>query len=293
MRRAFTRFPTPQGAAFLCLLTAHVATAAPIKILAAESVYGQVAAAIAGDHATVTSVLSNPAQDPHDFEARPSTARAAAEAGIVVLNGAGYDPWMDHLLAAAAPPGRVTINIATLLHTQSGADPHLWYNPAAMAAFAATLRDALQQQDPSNARRYQANTQAFLAAMATLQARIITLRGRYAGVPVTATEPVFNDMAAALGLTMRNKRFQIAIMNGTEPRASDVAAMDADLRTHAVRALILNAQVTSPATQRLTAIAGAAGVAIVPITETMPPGSTYTGWMLTELDALDRALARR
>ncbi len=81
--------------------------AAPIRIVAAENVYGDVARQIGGSSVEVTSILTNPSQDPHEFEASASTARQVADARIVIYNGADYDPWMPKLLAASrAPRGR-------------------------------------------------------------------------------------------------------------------------------------------------------------------------------------------
>src|SRR5215472_1389401 len=72
--------------------------AAPIAIVAAESVYGDVAAQIGGPDVKVTSIISTPQQDPHAFEASAAAARALAGADIVVRNGGGYDAWIDRLL---------------------------------------------------------------------------------------------------------------------------------------------------------------------------------------------------
>jgi zinc/manganese transport system substrate-binding protein len=294
MHGARFRIARATGAASLCAVLAQgagaAAAASPVRILAAESVYGEVAGEIAGTRACVTSVLSSPAQNPHDFEARPSTAREAAEAAVVVVNGAGYDPWMDRLLAAADVPGREVIRVARLAQAAPGANPHLWYDPVAMPRFAEALTAALLRQDAGGAGLYQINLKKFLGNAAGLQARIDALRAKFAGAPITATEPVFNDMALALGLRMRNERYQLAVMNGTEPRVSDVAAMDADLRQHRVRVLLSNPQVTSPATARLLGLARQYGVPVVLVTETLPPGQTYTGWMLAQLAALERAL---
>ena len=116
--------------------------------------------------------------------------------------------------------------------------------------------------------------------------------GATPGRDVTATEPVFGYMAAALGLRMRNERFQLAVMNNTEPRVSDVVAFENDLRQRRVRALIYNSQATDSAARRLLRLAQESGVPVVGVTETEPPGKTYQAWMLDQLDALDRALAR-
>ena len=57
----------------------------PVAIVAAENFYGDVARQIAGPDATITSILSNPDDDPHLFEANPSTARALAGGGYRYL----------------------------------------------------------------------------------------------------------------------------------------------------------------------------------------------------------------
>jgi zinc/manganese transport system substrate-binding protein len=109
---------------------------------------------------------------------------------------------------------------------------------------------------------------------------------------VTATEPVFGYMAAALGLDMRNGGFQLAIMNDTEPSPSQVAAFEDDLRNRRVRVLIYNSQVTDDTTSRLKRIATESGVPIVGVTETMPAATTYVQWMVAQLDALQAALSK-
>jgi zinc/manganese transport system substrate-binding protein len=285
--RAILAFAT----ALVTAATATAAPAAPQRILAAENVYGQAATALAPAGTVVTSVLSNPAQDPHSFEPGASTARAAATAGIAIVNGGGYDPWMLRLLAASPSATRSVIDVARLMRAAPGANPHFWYDPATMPRVAQAVAAALMAHDPAATTDINRRLAQFLAGTSALQARIDTLRARFAGAAVTATEPVFDPMAAALGLTMRDRRFQLAIMNGTEPRPSDVAAMESDLRQRRVRVLIFNEQVASPAAARLKSIAAAAGIALIGVTETQPKGLDYAAWMNVELDALARALA--
>src|SRR5690242_9131411 len=100
-----------------------------IRIVAAESVYGDIARQIAGDRAAVASIISNPDQDPHLFETTPRIARALADADIVILNGAGYDPWAEKLLNAAPRPKRMVITVTDLVDRKAGDNPHLWYDP--------------------------------------------------------------------------------------------------------------------------------------------------------------------
>ena len=278
-------------AAALALGIPGVAAAAPLTLVAAENVYGGVAREIAGGTVEVVSILNNPEQDPHLFESSPAAVRQVADARIVILNGAGYDPWMAKLLAAAPRPGRTVIDVADLMGKKAGDNPHLWYDPATMPKVAAAIAAALAKADPDRAPDYAARLKTTLAALARVQVRAAALRAKWAGTAVTATEPVFGPMADTLGLTMRNQRFQLAMMNDTEPSARDVAAFEDDLRGRRVRALIYNKQVSSKTAQRLIDIARKAKVPVVAVTETQPAGLSFTDWMLGELDALDKALA--
>jgi zinc/manganese transport system substrate-binding protein len=71
----------------------------------------------------------------------------------------------------------------------------------------------------------------------------------------TATGPIFGYMFDALGMQVRNQSFQLAVMNNTEPSASDVAAFESDLKTHQVKLLIYNSQATDPIADRMEKIA--------------------------------------
>jgi len=274
-----------------CLAAGPVAAQGTTSIVAAENFYADVARQIAGGDATVTSILNSPDQDPHLFEASPSVARLVAGAAIVVYNGADYDPWMPKLLSAARGADRKVIVVADLARRKAGDNPHIWYDPPVMPAYAKALAAVLAQRDAAHHDDYEHRLNEFLNSLQPLAARIVELHERYAGTVVTATEPVFGYMAAALGFRMRNERFQYAVMNGTEPRASDVAAFEGDLRTHAVRLLFYNSQATSPAAVRLLRIARQSHVPTVGASETEPPGTTYQAWMTGELDAVAQALS--
>jgi zinc/manganese transport system substrate-binding protein len=265
--------------------------AARVKILAAESVYGAVAADVAGPAANVTSVLRTPAQDPHDFEAGPAVARDVADADIVVENGLDYDAWLDRLLAGAPRAGRTVVRVADLTDAAPGANPHLWQAPANMVKVASALADDIAARDAANAPAIRQRTASFMARMARVTATIADMRARFAGTPVAATEPVFGPMAAALGLDMRDARFQLAVMNGTEPRAGDVIAFEDDLLRHRVRLLFHNTQVSDASSDRLLALAAASRVPVVGVAETLPAGEDYPDWMLAELGAVRGALA--
>jgi zinc/manganese transport system substrate-binding protein len=278
------------AATAFCALSAS-ALADPVKIVAAENFYGDVAAQVGGANVAVTSILSNPDDDPHLFEASASTAKQLAEARIVIVNGVDYDPWMEKLLGANKAAGRREILVATLAHRKAGDNPHLWYNPATVKAVANALSVDLAMVDPAHRADYQKAGAAFAASLEPLEAKITEMRKKYAGQPVAASEPVFGYMADLIGLKVHDEKFALAVMNNTEPSASDVAGFEDDLKGHKVKVMLYNAQASEPAVQRLVQMAKDEKIPVVGVSETEPAGADYQQWMGAQLDALDRALA--
>jgi len=262
--------------------------AAP-RIVAAERAYADIAAQVAGPDAPVTALLTNPTLDPHEFEPTPSVARKLADATITIANGLGYDSWMDRL-QAATPPGSVHLVVGDLLHRQAGENPHLWYDPAAMPALVDALAHALSSADPAHAIGYASRARSVQASLTALCDRVALLRRLTLHLPVGATEPVFGPMEAALGMNDRFGRFELAQMNGTEPRASDVAALQDNLRSRRLRMLFMNAQSTGPGPTQLVAIARSAHVPVVAVAENLPQGQSYQAWIGATLDAVASAL---
>ena len=279
------------AAAALAFLVSPAFAEGPIKILAAQNFYAEVATAIGGDRVSVETVAMPAGADPHDFEPAPSVARAVSDATIVVFNGADYDHWMENLLESTERPERQVIEAASLIGAKEGDNPHVWYDPRTIPAVAEALATTLARLDPADAANYETRKTAFLATVKPVGDKVAAIRDRFAGASIAATEPVFGYMADALGLKSGNADFQAAVMNETEPSAKDVAALQDDLREHKVKALIYNTQVTDAMTEQLLAVAREADVPVVGVTETIPEGKTYPEWMLDELDALEKALA--
>jgi zinc/manganese transport system substrate-binding protein len=266
------------------------ARADSLQIVAAENFYGGVAQQIAGDSATVRSILTNPNQDPHEFTTNAATAKAVADADVVIYSGISYDPWMDKLITSDLKR-RFVINVSALIGAKEGDNPHIWYDPKTMPALAAKLVDYLSSVDPAHVATYQQRLADFNASMKTELDKIAALKAATTGMAVTATEPVFGYMADALGFKMLNYDFQVKIMNDAEPTATQTAAFEQNLTSHTVKMLFYNSQVTDPTTDRIQRIARAAKIPVVGVTETQPlDQKSYVDWMLHELDGVEAAL---
>jgi len=286
MTRKFAFF----AALTLAAMTAP-ALADPVKVVAAENFYGDVASQIGGENVSVTSILSSPDQDPHLFEASPDTAKSLTDAKVVIVNGVDYDPWMEKLLSAHNAPGRKEIIVGKLVGRKAGDNPHLWYDPAYVKAAAKALTADLAAVDPAHKAEYEKGNAQFLDSLKPLDAKIAELKKKYAGQSVTLSEPVFGYQAQLIGLKVRNEKFALAVMNNAEPTPSEVAGFENDLKGHKVKAMMYNAQASEPAVRRLVQMAKDNKIPVVGVSETEPPNSTYQDWMMGQLDALDKALS--
>jgi zinc/manganese transport system substrate-binding protein len=267
------------------------AFADPVKVVAAENFYGDMASQVGGANVAVTSILNSPDQDPHLFEASPETAKALTDAKIVIVNGVDYDPWMEKLLSAHKAPARKEILVGALVGHKPGDNPHLWYDPAYMKAAAKAFVGDLTAVDPAHKADYEQGYAKFVDSLKPLDDKIAAMRKSYAGQPVTLSEPVFGYQAGLIGLKVRNEKFALAIMNNAEPTPSEVAGFENDLKGHKVKAMLYNAQASEPAVTKLVDLAKASGIPVVGVSETTPPNSTYQDWMMGQLNALDKALS--
>jgi zinc/manganese transport system substrate-binding protein len=278
------------AAVVVCTLSAP-AFADPVKVVAAENFYGDLASQIGGANVAVTSILSNPDDDPHLFEASPDTAKALTDAKIVIVNGVDYDPWMEKLLGAHKAPDRKEIIVARLVGHKPGDNPHLWYDPAYMKAAAKALVADLIAVDPAHKADYEQGQAKFRDSLKPLDDKIAAMRKSYAGQPVTASEPVFGYQAGLIGLKVHNEKYALAVMNNAEPTPSEVAAFENDLKGKRVKAMLYNAQASEPAVGKLVQLAKDNNIPVVGVSETEPPNSTYQDWMMGQLNALDKALS--
>ena len=267
------------------------AFADPVKVVAAENFYGDVASQIGGANVAVTSILSSPDQDPHLFEASPDTAKALTDAKVVIVNGVDYDPWMEKLLGAHKSPGRRVIIVGQLVGHKPGDNPHLWYDPAYMKAAAKALVADLDAVDPAHKVDYEQGYAKFVDSLKPIDEKIADLKKRFAGQPITASEPVFGYQAGLIGLKVHNEKYALAIMNNAEPTPSEVAGFENGLKGHKVKVMMYNAQASDPAVQRLVQMAKDNKITVVGVSETEPPNYTYQDWMMGQLDALDKALS--
>lgn len=268
-----------------------------VHVVASTNVYGDLAAQLGGDLVEVTSIIDNPAQDPHSFEASARVQLAVSRADIVIVNGGGYDDWASILIEGAENPDAVVLTATELSGgegTSADGTPneHVWYDLGAMREVVAAIAGTLADAAPASAASIEENAAELDSALAAMQQRAADLATSYAGTGVAITEPVPLYLLEAAGLVnVTPPAFTEAIEEGTDasPAAlADTLALFAD-GTAAV--LVVNSQTGGPQSDQVVAAAEKAGVPVVEVTETLPAGLDYQQWMSANLDALTAALA--
>ena len=265
-----------------------------IVAVGAENEYANVIQQVGGKYVRVSAIESNPATDPHTYEASSSVAREISSARLVIQNGVGYDAFMTTIENAAPNSSRKVIDVQKLLGLpDSTPNPHLWYQPATMPAVANAVAASLAAIQPAHASYFQANAHTFIGSLAAWNQAIASFRAKYPGTPVAVTEPVADYMLQAAGTDIMTPfAFQADIMNGVDPPAQNVALERNLFTQHKVKALLYNQQVTDTLTQSLISLAHQNGIPVVGVYETMPtPGYDYQSWMRTEVQDLQKAIA--
>ncbi|NAZ82333.1 zinc ABC transporter solute-binding protein [Kineococcus sp. R8] len=266
-----------------------------LSIVASTDVYGSIATAVAGDAATVTSIITDPSADPHSYEANTRTQLELSRADVVVENGGGYDDFVDTMLKAADNPDVRVVNAVDVSGKAAGAgeelNEHVWYDVPSVRKVADAVEAALTQAAPDDAATFKANADAFDAQLATLEQTITADAAATRGAPVAITEPVPGYLLDALGAVEKTpEAFSEAIEEDTDVPVDVLQETLALFTDRQVRALVYNEQTTGPQTEQVLAAARAAGIAVVPVTETLPEGKDYTTWMTENVEAVAAAL---
>lgn len=253
--------------------------AAPI--VATTDAWGSVAGAVAGKHTTVKSILTNPQDDPHSYEATPADAAAIGDASLVIYNGGGYDHWADTILANHK--NIKTVNAYSLLPPSApGAPPaneHVFYDLDVAKAVATKIADDLAASDPAGAEAYRVGAAEFTKQADAIAVTERAIGQNHPGASVVATEPVAHYLLKAAGIADSTPRgFAEASEAGHDPSPADLAAVLDLINGHHISALVVNKQAETAVTKQLQEAAQKAALPVIEVTETLPAGLDYLAW---------------
>jgi zinc/manganese transport system substrate-binding protein len=266
-----------------------------LHVVAAENFWGSIASQLGGNRVQVNSVITSPATDPHDYEPTAADARTIADTRMVVVNGIGYDPWADKLIAANPVSGRIVLNVGDLVGIKPGGNPHRWYSPPDVQLMVDSIVREYDKLDPKDSGYFaQQKTRFETKGLAQYKQLIATIQRKYSGVHVGASESIFAPLAQALGLKILTPpTFLKAISEGTEPTAADKTTIDRQIAEKQIKVWVFNSQNSTPDVKRITDAARKRGIPVTTITETLVPASaSFQDWQSRQLQALAAALTQ-
>jgi zinc/manganese transport system substrate-binding protein len=263
-----------------------------LNIVAGENFWGSIVSQLAGQAGSVTSVVTDPNADPHNYETSAADARAFADADYVVLNGAGYDAWANKLISANPRAQRTVLTVANLLGKKVGDNPHFWYRPDYVAQVVNQVTADLKSVDAADAGYFDAQRAAFNTALGPYNAHLATIKTKFGGTPVASTESIFQYLADYLGLKVVSPPdFMQAVAEGNDPPAPSVVAFQDLLTTKQAKVLVYNRQTSTVVTSNLKQIATNHAIPVVGVTETIQPADArFQDWFGGQLVDLQNAL---
>ncbi|BBY24248.1 metal ABC transporter solute-binding protein, Zn/Mn family [Mycobacterium stomatepiae] len=261
-------------------------------VVASTDVWGSVAHTVAGRHVNVKSILSGATIDPHTYQASASDAAAILDAGLVVYNGGGYDPWATQVLNGHSNVKSVdAYSFAPKADNGTPPNEHVFYDLDIAKTVANAIADRLSAIDADNGGDYRANAAAFDRDADVIAASERAIGSAFTSTSVVTTEPVAFYLLKATGLVDRTpESFKSANENGTDPSPADMAFVLDLVNRHQVAAVLLNPQTATPAINGLQDAARRAGVPVTLVTETLPDGADYLTWQRNTVDQLQAAL---
>lgn len=261
-----------------------------IKIVAAENFYGDVARMIGGDKVEVISVIKAGNSDPHLFTLGASSVQKIQNADLVIANGAGYDPWMDHVLSSYKKSDLRFIKVSEMLPYIEQNNPHIWYHPDALLKLAAKLTNALIDLSPQDADFFASNYQEFVLHWLDFFNLAQIIKKESAAdfnLKCIANEEVFNHMLDFLDLEIVGGDLSHIYSNSSEPSGQRLSEFFYQLRNEDIALIFLNSQVRNSITKFLLDYGKIHICSVVEVTETMPENQVNSiEWLYNTLLSL-------
>jgi ABC-type Zn uptake system ZnuABC Zn-binding protein ZnuA len=266
-----------------------------IKVVATTTVLADLVRNVAGDRATVTSLIPS-GVGPEDYEPRPDDARQLADADLIVSNGVGLDDFVDKLLTAAGGDATQRIVLAEGIPpivVDGEPNPHLWLDPSLVADdYIPKIVAALTQADPAAAAAYAASGEAYVSAVRALDE---ANKGKVATIPAANRKLVtFHDAFPYFAAHYGFELVGVILPNvGQEPSPSALAALVETVKEAGVSAVFSEAQFNPELAQTLAQEAGITKVVSTLYTDSVgpPPNDTYLSMMSWNVDRVVEALS--
>jgi zinc/manganese transport system substrate-binding protein len=267
---------------------------AGIRVVASTDVYGDLAKTVGGGYVDVTSIIDDPAKDPHEYQADARTQLAVSKAQVIIENGGGYDDFVDTMISASGNTKVELINAVKLSGYDASAgdfNEHVFYDYPTVAKVIDAMVADFSAADASHSAVFADRGAKLRVQLDKLEDDEKNLAATTTGVGVAITEPVPDYVLSALGMKIVTPTsFSEAIEQDTDAPATVLEQTLATFSNGDAKLLVYNVQTSGPQTDAVLAAAKKARVPAVPVSETLPSGFTYIEWQRGVLATIAQAL---
>lgn len=232
----------------LAVLATPAAASEKLRVVASFSILADMARKVGAEHAEVTSLIG-PGEDAHAFEPAPADGGKLANADVIIVNGLGFEGWMDRLIAASGASAKVVVASQSIAprqaqeeeghaHEHGAKDPHAWQDARNGAAYVRAIAEGFCAADAAHCADYRANAESHAGRILALDAEI---RARFAAIPADARRAIISHDAFAYFGAAYDIEFIAArgVSAEAEPSAKAVARLITQVRREKVKALFL------------------------------------------------------
>lgn len=244
------------GMLMAAAIPANAGEGGRLRVVASFSILADMAREVGGDRVEVASLVG-PEADAHGYAPSPGDGKRLAQADIVIVNGLGFEGWLDRLVRASGTKAPVVVASKGVRPLDApeehghdghghahGPDPHAWQSVANAKIYAANIRDGLIKVDPANAADYARQADAYLAKLDALDTEV---RAALAAIPegnrrIITTHDAFGYFAAAYGMTFIAPQ---GVSTESEASPRDVAALIRQIKREHIPAVFVET-ITDP-----------------------------------------------
>ena len=287
------------GIAGAALLPGAGFSAESVPVVASFSILADLVRAVGGERVSVTTLVG-PNEDAHVFEPKPTDAKALVQSRLLVVNGLGFEPWAQKLAKSAGYKGQTVVvsqGVKPLVMAKEGTngekghkeqshhhdetDPHAWQNPGNVVLYTRNIAAALATVDPAGGAAYQANANAYVKQLQTLDT---WAEAQFSAIPtdkrkVITSHDAFGYLAAQYQIKVLAPQ---GVSTDAEPSARDVAQLIRQIQREKIKAVFVE-NMSNP--ELLAQLAKDAGVTVGAtlysdaLSSADKPGSTYLQMM--------------
>ena len=253
-----------------------------VRIVASTTVWSNIANVIGGDYAEVHPVIWSPSQDPHSYEVTPRDQLLITSSDIVIMNGGGYDDFMNVVVQGGRP--QIKINAYDVAGSDETRNEHIWYDLEQTRTVARSIASAIESKDDKHKAAIQANLETFEHQLDALAKESVGIVSGLDNLDVIETEPVADYLLTSMGFNDATpSEFAKAIEEERDVPPLALKEVQDAIKYSSINFLAMNPNTETAQTNALAAQAKNDGVAVLYFAEQQTTNATYIEWMRSNI----------